>query len=97
MSDDWVADARVGVPMMQMIAKQISQSKHKPRAVRQIIDQQWLDEAAKQQLRESFYVTDADLSALESADSAGERSAGPDGRLAHAPEPDREDSASDAA
>ena len=181
MSENWTADARVGVPMFQMIAKQVSQGKHRPRAVRQIIDQQWLDEAAKQQLREtfhvtdadllrheqeeamearrrtrerygapvpagpcqcdaepvvhpsgriecgscgaewakpevrqvidaqwldeaakqqlreSFYVTDADLSALESADSAGERSAGPDGRLAHAPEPDREDSASDAA
>ena len=65
--------------------------------VRQVIDTQWLDEAAKQQLRESFHVTDADLSAVESADSAGDRSAGPDGRLAHAPEPGREDSASDAA
>lgn len=63
MSEDWVADARVGVPMMQMIAKQISQSKHKPRAVRQIIDQQWLDEESKQQLRETFHVTDADLAA----------------------------------
>jgi hypothetical protein len=97
MSENWTADARVGVPMFQVIAKQVSQYKHRPRAVRQIIDQQWLDEAAKQQLRESFYVTDADLSALESADSAGDRSAGLDGRLAHAPEPDHEDSASDAA
>jgi hypothetical protein len=181
MSENWAADARVGVPMFQVIAKQVSQYKHRPRTVRQIIDQQWLDEAskqqlretfhvtdadllrhereaaiearrrtrerygvpvptgpcqcdaepvvhpsgciecgscgaewakpevrqvidtqwldeaAKQQLRESFHVTDADLSAVESADSAGDRSAGPDGRLAHAPEPDREDSASDAA
>jgi len=181
MSENWTADARVGVPMFQVIAKQVSQYKHRPRAVRQIIDQQWLDEAAKQQLREtfhvtdadllrheqeeamqarrrtrerygapvpagpcqcdaepvvhpsgriecgscgaewakpevrqvidaqwldeaakqqlreSFYVTDADLSALESADSAGDRSAGLDGRLAHAPEPDHVDSASDAA
>jgi hypothetical protein len=181
MSENWAADARVGVPMFQVIAKQVSQYKHRPRAVRQIIDQQWLDEAskqqlretfhvtdadllryereaaiearrrtrerygvpvptgpcqcdaepvvhpsgriecgscgaewaksevrqvidtqwldepAKQQLRESFHVTDADLSAVESADSAGDRSAGPDGRLAHATEPDREDSASDAA
>jgi hypothetical protein len=181
MSENWEADARVGVPMFQVIAKQVSQCKHRPRAVRQIIDQQWLDEAAKQQLREtfhvtdadllrheqeeamqarrrtrerygaavpagpcqcdaepvvhpsgriecgscgaewakpevrqvidaqwldeaakqqlreSFYVTDADLSAVESADSAGDRSAGPHGRPAHAPEPDSEDSASDAA
>jgi hypothetical protein len=65
MSEDWVADARVGVPMMQQIAKQISQCKHKPRAVRQIIDQQWLDEESKQQLRETFHVTDADLAAHE--------------------------------
>jgi hypothetical protein len=63
MSEDWIADARVGVPMMQLIAKQISQTKHKPRAVRQIIDQQWLDEDSKQQLRETFHVTDADLAA----------------------------------
>jgi hypothetical protein len=181
MSENWTADARVGVPMFQVIAKQVSQYKHRPRAVRQIIDQQWLDEAAKQQLREtfqvtdadllrheqeeamqarrrtrerygapvpagpcqcdaepvvhpsgriecgscgaewakpevrqvidaqwldepakqqlreSFYVTDADLSALESADSAGDHSAGPDAALAQAPEPDGEDSASDAA
>jgi len=47
--------------MIQMIAKQISQSGHTPRAVRQIIDQQWLDEDSKQQLRETFHVTDADL------------------------------------
>ncbi len=65
MSEDWIADARVGVPMMQMIAKQISQCKDKPRAVRQIIDQQWLDEESKQQLRETFHVTDADLAAHE--------------------------------
>jgi len=61
MSEDWISDARVGVPMMQLIAKQISQCKDKPRAVRQIIDQQWLDEESKQQLRETFHVTDADL------------------------------------
>jgi hypothetical protein len=61
MSENWTADARVGVPMMQMIAKQVSQCKDKPRAVRRIIDQQWLDEEAKQQLREIFHVTDADL------------------------------------
>ncbi len=61
MSENWAADARVGVPMFQMIAKQVSQSGHTPRAVRQIIDQQWLDEDSKQQLRETFHVTDADL------------------------------------
>jgi len=61
MSENWAADARVGVPMFQVIAKQVSQCKHRPRAVRQIIDQQWLDEASKQQLRETFHVTDADL------------------------------------
>jgi hypothetical protein len=61
MSDNWAADARVGVPMMQLIAKQISQCKDKPRAIRRIIDQQWLDEESKQQLRETFHVTDADL------------------------------------
>jgi hypothetical protein len=60
-SENWTADARVGVPMFQVIAKQVSQYKHRPRAVRQIIDQQWLDEASKQQLREIFHVTDADL------------------------------------
>jgi hypothetical protein len=65
MSENWTADARVGVPMMQLIAKQISQCKDKPRAVRQIIDQQWLDEDSKQQLRETFHVTDADLAAQE--------------------------------
>jgi hypothetical protein len=65
MSENWTADARVGVPMMQLIAKQISQCKHKPRSVRQIIDQQWLDEESKQQLRETFHVTDADLAAHE--------------------------------
>jgi O-antigen/teichoic acid export membrane protein len=61
MSENWAADARVGVPMFQVIAKQVSQHKHRPRAVRQIIDQQWLDEESKQQLREIFQVTDADL------------------------------------
>jgi hypothetical protein len=61
MSENWDADARVGVPMIQMIAKQVSQCKDRPRAVRQIIDQQWLDEDSKQQLRETFHVTDADL------------------------------------
>ena len=60
MSENWDADARVGVPMIQMIAKQVSQCKDRPRAVRQIIDQQWLDEDSKQQLRETFHVTDAD-------------------------------------
>jgi O-antigen/teichoic acid export membrane protein len=61
MSENWGADARVGVPMIQVIAKQVSQHKHRPRTVRQIIDQQWLDEESKQQLREIFHVTDADL------------------------------------
>jgi O-antigen/teichoic acid export membrane protein len=61
MSENWAADARVGVPMFQVIAKQVSQHKHRPRTVRQIIDQQWLDEESKQQLREIFQVTDADL------------------------------------
>jgi len=61
MSENWAADARVGVPMFQVIAKQVSRCKHRPRAVRQIIDQQWLDEESKQQLREIFHVTDADL------------------------------------
>jgi len=65
MSENWTADARVGVPMMQLIAKQISQCKDRPRAVRQIIDQQWLDEESKQQLRETFHVTDADLATHE--------------------------------
>jgi len=61
MSENWDADVRVGVPMIQMIAKQVSQCKDRPRAVRQIIDQQWLDEDSKQMLRETFRVTDADL------------------------------------
>ncbi len=65
MSDNWDADARVGVPMMQMIAKQVSQHKHSPREVRRIIDAQWLDEESKEQLRETFRVTDADLAAAE--------------------------------
>jgi len=38
MSENWAADARVGVPMIQVIAKQLSQYRHRPRAVRQIID-----------------------------------------------------------
>jgi hypothetical protein len=61
MSENWAADARVGVPMFQVIAKQVTRYKHRPRTVRQIIDQQWLDEESKQQLREIFHVTDADL------------------------------------
>jgi hypothetical protein len=65
MSENWGADARVGVPMMQVIAKQVSQCNHRPREIRQIIDQQWLDEAAKQQLREMYQVTDTDLAAHE--------------------------------
>lgn len=84
MSENWAADARVGVPMFQMIAKQVSQYKHRPRTVRQIIDQQWLDEESKQQLRETFHVTDADLSALDPPDPP-------------AREPDSADGASDAA
>jgi hypothetical protein len=65
MSENWNADARVGVPMMQVIAKQVSQHKHSPREVRRIIDAQWLDEESKQQLRETFRVTDADLAVAE--------------------------------
>jgi hypothetical protein len=65
MSENWDADARVGVPMMQVIAKQVSQHKHSPREVRRIIDAQWLDEESKQQLRETFRVTDTDLAAAE--------------------------------
>jgi hypothetical protein len=65
MSENWDADARVGVPMMQVIAKQVSQRKHSPREVRRIIDSQWLDEESKQQLRETFRVTDADLAVAE--------------------------------
>ncbi len=65
MSENWNADARVGVPMMQVIAKQVSQHKHTPREVRRIIDAQWLDEESKQQLRETFRVTDADLAVAE--------------------------------
>jgi hypothetical protein len=65
MSENWGADARVGVPMMQVIAKQVSQHKHSPREVRRIIDAQWLDEESKQQLRETFRVTDADLAVAE--------------------------------
>jgi len=65
MSENWDADARVGVPMMQVIAKQVSQHKHSPREVRRIIDAQWLDEESKQQLRETFRVTDADLAVAE--------------------------------
>jgi hypothetical protein len=90
MSENWAADARVGVPMFQVIAKQVSQHKHRPRAVRQIIDQQWLDEESKQQLRETFHVTDADLlrhereAALNRPDAPADRQ-------------EREDDASDAA
>jgi len=65
MSENWAADARVGVPMMQVIAKQVSQVVGRPREVRQIIDQQWLDEESKQQLREIYHVTDTDLAAYE--------------------------------
>jgi Spy/CpxP family protein refolding chaperone len=65
MSENWAADARVGVPMMQVIAKQVSKVSGRPREVRQIIDQQWLDEESKQQLREIYHVTDADLAARE--------------------------------
>ena len=65
MSENWAADARVGVPMMQVIAKQVSRVARRPREVRQIIDQQWLDEESKQQLREMYQVTDADLAAHE--------------------------------
>jgi hypothetical protein len=79
MGENWDADARVGVPMIAMIAKQVSQCKDRPRAVRQIIDQQWLDEDSKQQLREIFHVADADLvrhereAALETRRRARER------------------------
>lgn len=65
MSENWTADARVGVPMMQVIAKQVGQGQRRPREVRQIIDQQWLDEESKQQLREMYHVTDTDLAAYE--------------------------------
>ncbi|SRR5260370_6485394 len=65
MSENWAADARVGVPMVQMIAKQVSKISGRPREVRQIIDQQWLDEESKQQLREIYHVTDVDLAAYE--------------------------------
>ena len=65
MSENWTADARVGVPMMQVIAKQVSRVSRQPRKVRQIIDQQWLDEESKQRLREIYHVTDADLAVYE--------------------------------
>jgi hypothetical protein len=65
MSENWAADARVGVPMMQVIAKQVAKVSGRPREVRQIIDRQWLDEESKQQLRETYHVTDADLDAHE--------------------------------
>ncbi len=65
MSENWGADARVGVPMMQVIAKQVSQVSRQPREVRRIIDQQWLDEESKQRLREVYHVTDADLAVYE--------------------------------
>jgi len=72
MSENWSGDARVGLPMMQVIAKQVSQLARRPREVRRIIDQQWLDEESKQQLREMYHVTDADLAAheREAADEA---------------------------
>jgi len=65
MSENWGADARVGVPMMQVIAKQVSKASGRPREVRRIIDQQWLDEESRQQLREIYHVTDADLATRE--------------------------------
>jgi hypothetical protein len=65
MSENWGADARVGVPMMQVIAKQVSKASGRPREVRRIIDQQWLDEESKQQLRDIYHVTDADLATRE--------------------------------
>ena len=67
MSENWAADARVGVPMMQVIAKQVSKVSGRPREVRQIIDQQWLDEESKEQLRVIYHVTDADLASRERA------------------------------
>ena len=45
--------------------------------VGQVIDAQWLDEESKQQLRETFHVTDADLSAPGRSDSPGDRPASP--------------------
>jgi hypothetical protein len=71
MSENWASDARVGVPMMQVIAKQVSKVSGRPREVRQIIDQQWLDEESKQQLREIYHVTDADL-AIHGREAANE-------------------------
>jgi O-antigen/teichoic acid export membrane protein len=50
--------------------------------VRQVIDVQWLDEAPKQQLREIFHVTDADLSGLERSDGPADRPASPSVRAA---------------
>jgi Spy/CpxP family protein refolding chaperone len=75
MSENWAADARVGVPMMQVIAKQVSKVAGRPREIRQIIDQQWLDEESKQQLREIYHVTDADLASRgrEAANEARRR------------------------
>ena len=84
MSENWAADARVGVPMMQVIARQVSQVSGRPRAVRQIIDQQWLDEDSKQQLREIYHVTDAHLASREraAADEARRRTRDSFGGLA---------------
>ncbi len=48
--------------------------------VGQVIDVQWLDEAPKQQLREIFHVTDADLSGLERPDGPADRPSSPDAR-----------------
>ncbi len=70
MSENWAADARVGVPMMQVIAKQVNKVARRPREIRQIIDQQWLDEESKQQLRDTFHATDADLLADERREAA---------------------------
>jgi O-antigen/teichoic acid export membrane protein len=50
--------------------------------VGQVIDVQWLDEAPKQQLREIFHVTDADLSRLERPDGPADRPASPTVRAA---------------
>jgi len=61
MSENWGADGRAGVPMMQVITKQVSKVSGRPREMRGIIDHQWLDEESKHQLREIHHVTDADL------------------------------------
>ena len=61
MRENRVGNARVSPAIMQMVAKQVRRCAGRPRAVCQIIDQQWLDEEAKQELRETFHVTDAEL------------------------------------